>query len=30
VYYWRVRAKDAAGNWSEWSEFFTVTILSSR
>ncbi|MBI5945198.1 MAG: metallophosphoesterase [Chloroflexi bacterium] len=23
VYFWRVRAKDAAGNWSDWSEIFT-------
>lgn len=26
VYYWRVRATDAAGNASEWSSTFTLTI----
>lgn len=26
TYYWRVRAKDAAGNWSAWSTVFTITI----
>jgi CSLREA domain-containing protein len=26
VYYWRVRARDAAGNWSDWSLTRTVTI----
>lgn len=26
-YYWRVRASDAAGNWSVWSEHRAVTIL---
>lgn len=27
VYYWRVRAKDAAGNWSDWSTPFTINIV---
>ena len=26
-FYWYVRAADAAGNWSEWSDPFTVTIV---
>ena len=26
VYYWRVRAKDAAGNWSNWSAVWSFTI----
>ncbi len=26
VYYWRVRAQDAAGNWSNWSTTNTLTI----
>jgi len=26
TYYWRVRAKDAAGNWSAWSTPFTINI----
>ena len=26
-YYWHVRASDAAGNWSDWSEHQVVTIL---
>ena len=26
-FYWYVRAADAAGNWSEWSEPFIVTIV---
>jgi predicted outer membrane repeat protein len=30
TYYWRVRAQDAAGNWSDWSEVFTVNITRSR
>lgn len=25
-YYWRVRAKDAAGNWSAWSAVFSFTV----
>lgn len=29
VYYWRVRARDTAGNWSAWAQF-TVTILPRR
>lgn len=26
IWYWQVRAKDAAGNYSDWSEIWTVTI----
>jgi len=26
TWYWQVRAKDAAGNYSDWSEIWTVTI----
>jgi uncharacterized repeat protein (TIGR01451 family)/CSLREA domain-containing protein len=26
VYTWRVRARDVAGNWSDWSSSFTLTI----
>lgn len=26
IYYWHVRAKDAAGNWGAWSAPFTITI----
>ncbi|MBI2332245.1 MAG: hypothetical protein HYU84_08835 [Chloroflexi bacterium] len=25
LYYWRVRASDAAGNWSSWSAVSTFT-----
>ena len=28
TYYWRVRAKDAVGNWGAWSAPFTVTITA--
>ena len=28
AYYWRVRAKDTAGNWSAWSENFKFTITA--
>lgn len=27
AYYWRVRARDAAGNWGLWSEVRGVTIV---
>ncbi|HLO33506.1 MAG TPA: ABC transporter substrate-binding protein [Anaerolineales bacterium] len=30
TYYWRVRAQDAAGNWSDWSQVFLVNILPFR
>jgi hypothetical protein len=30
TYSWRVRARDAAGNWGPWSPVFTVTILPPR
>ncbi|HLO15511.1 MAG TPA: choice-of-anchor Q domain-containing protein [Anaerolineales bacterium] len=30
TYFWRVRAQDAAGNWCDWSETFTVNIFSLR
>ncbi|MCS7131748.1 MAG: DNRLRE domain-containing protein, partial [Hadesarchaea archaeon] len=26
VYFWRVRARDAAGNWGAWSDAFKLTI----
>lgn len=26
TYYWRMRAKDKAGNWSEWSESFVFSM----
>ena len=26
IWYWQVRAKDAVGNYSDWSEIWTVTI----
>jgi len=26
TYYWRVRAKDRAGNWSDWSTSYSVTV----
>jgi len=28
TYYWRVRARDAAYNWSPWSENYELTILA--
>ena len=28
TYYWRVRAKDAAGNWGAWSENFKLTLTA--
>jgi large repetitive protein len=30
TYYWFVRAKDAAGNWSDWSAPFTFRLLSPK
>jgi len=30
AYYWRVRARDAAGNWGAWSPTFTVNFLRLR
>src|SRR5690606_17681252 len=29
VFWWRLRAKDAAGNWSPWGEAFQLTIDST-
>lgn len=29
-YYWFVRAKDRAGNWSDWSAPFTVTVIPPK
>lgn len=26
TYFWHARARDTAGNWGEWSAYFTVTI----
>ncbi len=26
TWYWQVRAQDAAGNWSDWSDIWTVTL----
>jgi hypothetical protein len=28
IYYWHVRAKDASGNWGDWSTPFTITITN--
>lgn len=30
TYYWRVQARDAAGNWSAWSALQTVTVVTSN
>jgi hypothetical protein len=27
TWYWRVKSRDAAGNWSDWSGYRTITIL---
>ncbi len=27
TWYWRVKSRDVAGNWSEWSGYRTITIL---
>ena len=29
IYYWRIRAMDQAGNWSDWSEFRRLDVLYS-
>jgi hypothetical protein len=28
IYYWRVRAKDSAGNWGAWSSSFTINLVT--
>ncbi|HLO29934.1 MAG TPA: Ig-like domain-containing protein [Anaerolineales bacterium] len=30
TYFWHVKAQDAAGNWSDWSQLFTVNISALR
>lgn len=30
VYYWRMRARDAAGNWSRWSARYSFTLNAIR
>jgi PKD repeat protein len=29
TYYWRVRFKDSAGNWSAWSEIYSFTVTTT-